>query len=269
MNQQRPEPGPNPPGGQPYQPPPEYWQPGYSEQPGHEQQPGYGQALGYGPPPGYGGGPPGYGQPAYPQPGPGGEQPPPEKGGPGKVLAILVVLALVLVGGGYLAYRTLADKASAESSAAPVAPVAPAEDLPTDDPNPGDGSVPGLPDTEVAACPFTAAQMTAMLGQPMTDGGECLFDDGNGVAQVNIEVHTAASTETTYDYSHTVAQSEYQQVNDVESGDKGFVAYKDTGCEAVVIKPRAGYTITMSNFERYNGLQYEQPMRNIISALPN
>jgi hypothetical protein len=175
-----------------------------------------------------------------------------------------VVALLVLGGGGYLLYRNLTGATSTDASDAPEAAPAPEAQ-----PDPGDATVPGLPEVPVPACPFTAAQMTAMLGQPMTDSGECLFDDGNGVAQVNIEVHSASSTETTYDYSRSQAQSEYPQVDNVESGDKGFVAYKDTTCEAVVIKPRAGYTITMSNFERYHGTGYQQPMRNIISALPN
>jgi hypothetical protein len=287
VNQQGSEPWHNPPGGQPYQQPPGYGyqqapdqsQPGYGQQPppdyGQQPPPGYGQQMppGYSPPPGYGpppgfGPPPGYRppQPGYGQPGPGYGQPTPpprKKGGAGKILAILVVLVLALGGGGYFLYRTLADKAPAGTSAAPAGAT------PTEEPDPGDGTVPGLPQTPVQACPFTSAQMSAMLGQPMTDSGDCLFGDGNGVAQVSIEVHSASSTEATYDYSRAQAQSQYLQIDDVESGDKGFVAYKNTGCEAVVIKPRAGYTVTMSNFEHLDGFQYEQPMRNIISALPN
>jgi hypothetical protein len=221
--------------------------------PGQPQQPGYGPPQSPWPPP-----QPGDGH----RNGDGRQPPPPKKGGPAKIVAILVVL-LLLVGGGYVAYRTLADKGAPDISAAP------ADNVPTDDPDAVDGTLPGLPDVPVQACPFTAAQMTAMLGQPMTDSGGCLFGDGNGVAQVSIEVHSAASTEATYDYSRAQAQSQFQQVDSVESGDKGFVAYKDTACEAVVIKPRAGYTILMSNFDRFNGLQAQQPMRNIISALPN
>jgi hypothetical protein len=177
------------------------------------------------------------------------------------------VLLLVVGGGGYLAYRTLVSKSLSETSAAPAA--ADSESTPTDNPDAGGSALPGLPDTTVEACPFTAAQVTAMLGQPMTDSGDCLFGDGSGVAQISIEVHSATSTEVTYDYSRAQAQSQFQQVDDVESGDKGFVAYKDTAAEAVVIKARAGYTISMSNFDRFGGIEYQQPMRNLVSALPN
>jgi hypothetical protein len=86
---------------------------------------------------------------------------------------------------------------------------------------------------------------------------------------VNIEVHNATTSETTLESTRAQAQNQYLQIDELDSGGKGFIAYKNTGCEAVVVKPRAGYTITMSNFTRFDGFQYEQPMRNVISALPN
>lgn len=209
----------------------------------NQQGPGSGQQP-YGPPPGQ----PGYGPP------------PRKKGGAGKVLVLLVVL-LALGGGGYFVYRTFfATPAPTDPVAAPAAPTPDrAEDA---------GPLPGEPQAPVEDCPFTADQMTAMLGRPMTESGACVFGDGQ-VGQIAIEVRSASSTRASYAARRSQAQSRYQSVRDVENGDEGFVALSDTGAEAVVLGPRTGYSVTMRGFTGFGGDgTYEQPMRNVTGALP-
>jgi hypothetical protein len=120
----------------------------------------------------------------------------------------------------------------------------------------------------VPPCPFTAEQVSTLVGQPMVDSGNCLFGDGNGVAQISVGAHTATATEITYDYSRDLATKVYTQVQDIDAGDKGYLAYKDIGAEAVVISPNGGYTIIMSSFERLGGAAYEPVLRGVVDALP-
>lgn len=107
-----------------------------------------------------------------------------------------------------------------------------------------------------------------MVGQSMVDKGTCLFGDGNGVAQLGVEVHSASSTSATLDYARAQANKRYLLVEDLRTGDKGYIAYKNTAAEAVAVTAQGGYTITMSGFERFNGFTYEEPLTAVISALP-
>jgi hypothetical protein len=186
----------------------------------------------------------------------GAPPPPPRKGGAGKIVLALVVLVALVGGAGYVVYRHFVPSSAAPGSAAPAAPGA-------------GGSLPGPDRADPLACPFTAAQVSAMIGQPMTDSGNCAFGDGAGVAQLGIEIHSLSSTEGTYDYNHAQADKDYLLVEDLKNGDKGFMAYKNTSAQAFVIKSRSAYTITMSKFERFDSFSYEQPLQNVISALPN
>ncbi|MDH6110521.1 hypothetical protein P3T36_003559 [Kitasatospora sp. MAP12-15] len=112
-----------------------YGQPTYGQQPPPPQygapQQGYGQpAYGQQPPP-----PPGYGQPAYGQQPPqygapqqpqfGGYQPPPAKKGKGGLVVGLLIGAVVLGGGGFVAYQAV-GKASGSASAGQYKLAAPA-----------------------------------------------------------------------------------------------------------------------------------------------
>ena len=166
------------------------------------------------------------------------------------VVAVLVIVALG-AGAAYLRFGGSGLLGSgADTSSSGVEP---------------DGQAGG---NQVPPCPFTAEQVSELLGQPMTDSGNCLFGDGNGVAQITIETHSASSTEVTYDYSRDQATKIYAQVQDIDKGTKGYLAYKDIGGEAVVIGSSGGFTILMSSFERFEGAGYEPVLRTVIDALP-
>jgi Tfp pilus assembly protein PilW len=107
-----------------------------------------------------------------------------------------------------------------------------------------------------------------MIGQPMVDSGDCLFGDGRGVAQLAVSASSASSAEAVYETGRRSADNQYLQVDELDTGDKGYIAYKNTSAQAMVITPKGGFTITMSGFEQWDGFQYEQPIRNVISALP-
>lgn len=102
----------------------------------------------------------------------------------------------------------------------------------------------------------------------MVDSGNCLFGDGNGVAQIGIDAHSATAVDVTYDYSRDRATRVYDKVEDVSRGTKGYLAYSDVEAEAVVISPKGGFTITMSSFERFEGTGYQPVLRKVIDALP-
>jgi hypothetical protein len=204
--------------------------------------------------------------------------PPPRKRRRGLKTLLVLLLLGALGGGGYYAYRTgvlvpyLGTWAAAPTTpSAPAAPTEPDTAGASDDAGATDGGFgapqPGL-STTVPGCPFTADQVTAMIGQPMVDKGTCLFGDGKGVAQLGIEVHSASSTSAALGYARQQASKQYLLVEDLKSGDKGYIAYKNTAAEAVAVTAQGGYTITMSGFERFNGFTYEDPLTSIISALP-
>ena len=247
--------------GQPHQP---YGQP--FQQSGQPHQP-YGLPYGNQP---YGTG--GYGAP-----------PPPRKRRGLRTVLVLVILA-ALGGGGYLLHRTgVLDPVLAPllggAVAAPTTPATSgmpdASGAPDASGDPGapeddtgfDATLPGL-STTVPGCPFTAEQITSMVGQQMIDKGTCLFGDGKGVAQLGVEVHSASSTSATLGYARQQAGRQYLLVEDLKNGDQGYIAYKNTSAEAVAVTAQGGYTITMSGFERFDGFTYEEPLTAIISALP-
>jgi hypothetical protein len=189
---------------------------------------------------------------------------------------LTVVLGLLAAAGGYLAFGGSLDSlgslggslglsgGAGDSGGAAAEPAAP-EGAPGSDP--AAAGLPGLGQEQVPPCPFTADRVSALVGQPMVDKGDCLFGDGNGVAQIGIEPHTATATGTTYDYSRDRATRVYNgQVQDV--GAKGYLAYKDTEAEAVVINAKGGFTITMSGFQRLSGSGYDPVLRAVIDALP-
>ncbi|MER7457889.1 hypothetical protein [Micromonospora sp. NPDC126480] len=136
-------------------------------------------------------------------------------------------------------------------------------DAPADDTDAGAGAAP-------PACPFTAAQVSDLLGQPLTDQGNCLFGDGNGVASLNITTASRTAGETTYEYQREQATQTYREVTDLDGGGKGYLAVKDIGAEAVVISEAGTYTMTLSSFERLGSSPdgYRQALRRLLDALP-
>ncbi|MFI7608428.1 hypothetical protein ACIBTV_25210 [Micromonospora sp. NPDC049366] len=135
----------------------------------------------------------------------------------------------------------------------------------------GDGDLAGAGvDTPAPPCPFTVDKITELVGQPMVDQSNCSFGDGNGVALLTITTASRIAGEATYDYQRQQATSTYRQVKDAGKGDKGYLAIKDIGAEAVVISNAGSYTVTLSSFQRLGATPdgYERTLRGLLDALP-
>jgi hypothetical protein len=122
----------------------------------------------------------------------------------------------------------------------------------------------------VPSCPFTAAQVSDLIGQPMTDEGNCLFGDGKGVASLTVTVASELAGSATYNYQRQQAEQTYREVKDIDKGDKGYLAVKDIGGEAVVVGDAGSYTLILDSFERLSASPggYEQTLRKLLDALP-
>jgi hypothetical protein len=120
------------------------------------------------------------------------------------------------------------------------------------------GAVPG--------CPFTAAQVSDIVGQPMTDEGNCLFGDGKGTASLTITVSSKLAGATTFAYQRQQAEKLYDRVTDINKGDKAYVAAKDIEAEAVVVSDKGSYTLIMSSFST-DLAAYEQTLCKLLDAI--
>ncbi|GEL22305.1 hypothetical protein PSU4_12590 [Pseudonocardia sulfidoxydans NBRC 16205] len=243
----------------------------YGQQPGHGYPPppprppvpggrSYGEAPGYHPPQGYA-------PPQAPSRAGDTRPGPARSGGSGRSIATIVVVVLtVLVVGGGAAYWALGGSLPFGSGTAEPAAVS------------ADGPVAGGGDSEDTvfaggagstppACPFTAAQISSLVGQQMKDDGSCLFGDGKGVAQLSITMSSASTGEIMLDTLREQASGQYDEVSD-RSGGKGYVATKELGGEAVAVTGTGGYTITMSSFERFSTTGYGPVLNKIADALP-
>ncbi len=116
----------------------------------------------------------------------------------------------------------------------------------------------------VPPCPFTAEQVTDILGQPMTDEGSCLFGDGKGVASLTVTTASELAGSSTYDFSREQADSTYDEVADLDVDGQGYVAVKDLGGEAVVVTPAGSYTMILSSFSALDPGGYDQVLRTLV-----
>ncbi|WP_406070248.1 hypothetical protein [Micromonospora sp. NBC_01638] len=127
-----------------------------------------------------------------------------------------------------------------------------------------------LPDAPRPACPFTAPQVSDLVGQPMQDKGNCLFGDGKGVASLTVTTASPLAGESTYAYQRQQATQVYREVKDVDKGRKAYLAVKDIEGEAVVVSDKGSYTVILSSFERISAKPggYESTLRTVLDALP-
>ncbi|MEG3636538.1 hypothetical protein [Micromonospora palythoicola] len=123
---------------------------------------------------------------------------------------------------------------------------------------------------QTPACPFTAAQVSELVGQSMVDDGNCSFGDGKGVAALSVTTASQLAGETTYDFQRQQAEQSYQTVTDLDGDGKGYLAVKDIGAEAVLVGGAGSFTVTLSSFERLGAEPdgYAQALRRLLDALP-
>jgi len=130
----------------------------------------------------------------------------------------------------------------------------------------GDGDTEAQGSAAAPSCPFTAEQVSDLVGRPMEDQGNCLFGDGKGVASLTITTSSATAGEVTYDYQRDQAGKAYPNVSDLDKGTRSYLAIKDIGAEAVLISDQGAYTLTMSSFS-FDTAQYDQTMRALVDAI--
>jgi hypothetical protein len=137
------------------------------------------------------------------------------------------------------------------------------------------GSQPGDPSNgdpdKVPSCPLNAQQATLLVGQPMTDEGNCLFGDGKGVASLTITLASRSTGAATFDFTRSQAEDRYgaDKVKEADLADQAYVAAKDIEAEAVVVSSKGTFTVTLSSFERFGAKPgaYEQAIRRILAAI--
>ncbi|WP_020579954.1 hypothetical protein [Actinopolymorpha alba] len=129
------------------------------------------------------------------------------------------------------------------------------------------GDLKGAAAETVPGCPFTAAQVSDFVGQPMKDEGNCLFGDGKGVGSVTITMGSQTSGAMTYGYARKQAGEIYEQVVDGDWGDQSYIGVKDIEGQAVVVSKTGSYTVTLSSLS-FDPARYERTLRSILDALP-
>ena len=120
--------------------------------------------------------------------------------------------------------------------------------------------------TSVPDCPFTAEQATDLIGQPMTDEGNCLFGDGKGVASLTVTTASQTAGTAAYDVSRESAEGRYGSIEDLDVDGKGYVSAGELGGEAVAITDAGAFTIILSNFERLDEAGYDKTLRSLVDA---
>ncbi|SCL16476.1 hypothetical protein GA0070616_1026 [Micromonospora nigra] len=116
-------------------------------------------------------------------------------------------------------------------------------------------------------CPFTAEQVSTLVGQPMVDEGRCLFTDGAGVASLTVTTASTIAGNGTFAYQREQAGKRYDRVDDLDQGDMAYVAVKDIEGEAVLVDGTGAYTLTMSSFTRLDPAGYDQVLRRLLDAI--
>jgi hypothetical protein len=119
--------------------------------------------------------------------------------------------------------------------------------------------------TTVPECPLTEAQVTDVIGQPMTDQSNCLFGDGKGVASLSITMASESTGAATLDTLRESAEGRYDSIEDLGDG-SGYVAVGELGGEAVSITQAGSFTLTMSSFERFDPSGYDETLRALVDA---
>ncbi|MEU2611427.1 hypothetical protein ABZ570_07570 [Micromonospora sp. NPDC007271] len=142
----------------------------------------------------------------------------------------------------------------------------------TNDGSPSDGSsAAGAGDTgganeTVPECPFTATQVSELVGQAMHDDGPCLWRDKEGIAFVTITMATASTGALTYDGQRETAKETFTRVTELQDIDKGYIAVKDIKAETVVISKTGSYTVNLNNFD-WDQEKYEQTSRAMLDKI--
>ncbi len=124
----------------------------------------------------------------------------------------------------------------------------------------------GLDNADVPDCPFTAEQVSDIVGTPLEEDGPCYFIDGVAIVQATMASQTAGAV--TYDYSRQMADERFDRVTELDRGDLGYLGVDDVEGEAVLIQPSGSYTINVSSLDGgADGL--EAALQSLLDAIPS
>ncbi|WP_116952550.1 hypothetical protein [Jiangella endophytica] len=128
------------------------------------------------------------------------------------------------------------------------------------------GELAVLGNDDVPDCPFTAEQVSDIVGTPLEADGPCYFIDGVAIVQATMSSQAAGSV--TYDYSREQAGQRFDRVADLDRGDLGYLGVGDVEGEAVLIQPSGSYTINVSSLGGgADGL--EAALQALLDAIPS
>ncbi|SEF18409.1 hypothetical protein [Jiangella alba] len=140
------------------------------------------------------------------------------------------------------------------------------DDAPVNDDGGGDADLAALGNDEVPDCPFTAEQVSDLVGTPLREDGSCYFIDGVAIVQATMSSQLAGAT--TYDYSRGQADERFDRVADLDRGDMGYLGVGDVEGEAVLIQGSGSYTINVSSLGGgADGL--EAALTALLDAIPS
>ncbi len=182
---------------------------------------------------------------------------------------ILPILCLILLGSAGCAGGTNADPGTNGPGKTDPGKTDPGKTTPKDPAEPGGGQA-GKGD-KVPPCPLNVQQATLLVGQPMTDEGNCLFGDGKGVASLTITRASQSTGASTFDFTRSQAEDRYgaDKVKDADLAEQDYLAVGELEAESVVVSDKGTYTVILSSFERFSAKPgaYEQTLRRILAAI--
>ena len=120
--------------------------------------------------------------------------------------------------------------------------------------------------TDVPECPFTADQVSDIVGTPLEEDGPCYFIDGIAIVQATMASQTAGAV--TYDYSRQMADDRFDRVTELDRGDLGYLGVDDVEGEAVLIQPSGSYTINVSSLSG-GADALEAALQSLLDAIPS
>jgi hypothetical protein len=160
----------------------------------------------------------------------------------------------------------LAEALASATEAAESAEAPPDDTGAEDGAEDGGGDLAGLDNADVPECPFTADQVSDIVGTPLEEDGPCYFIDGVAIVQATMSSQLAGSS--TYDYSREMADERFDRVTDLDRGDLGYLGVGDIEGEARLIQPSGSYTINVSSLEG-GADAHEAALQSLLDAIPS
>lgn len=130
----------------------------------------------------------------------------------------------------------------------------------------GGDDLAALGNEEVPDCPFTADQVSDLVGTPLRDDGLCYFIDGVVIVQATMASQSAGAV--TYDYKRQQADDRFDRVTEVDRGDLGYLGVGEIEGEAVLIQPSGSYTINVSSLDG-GADRIEAALQSLLDAIPS